>query len=358
MGVALRSYGEPVSASAAVVTVPIPQLRTALVRALVRAGVAEDEALLQAENLLEGDLRGHPSHGARRLPLLVERIHRGLVTSGVPPTMTWTTESVLEVDGRDGLGAVVAHQAIDEISDRARSTGIALACVRKAHHVGMLAPHVERIAQGGMIAIAMTTSEALVHPWGGTKALLGTNPLGIAIPTGRADAPFVLDMSTAAVSRGRILDHAERGLPLPPGWAVDDEGTPATDPATAQAISPFGGPKGFALGLALELLVAQLTQTEVGARVHGTLDATEPVTKGDVFLAVSLKRLGIAMGGPNILGYLEELRGSSADPATPVLIPGDRARVARERHTQDGVHLSREVWEGVRRLADGKGPTT
>lgn len=332
-------------------TVTVPRLHDVVIHALRLAGASEPEARTQAEILLEAELRGHPSHGVRRLPVLVERMRNGLVTTGKDPELDWPTEAVLQVDGRDGLGAVVARKAIEAIRDRAATTGIAMACVRRANHVGMLAPYVEHLAEEGLIGVALTTSEALVHPWGGVDALVGTNPIGIALPSGRDGEPFVLDMSTAAVSMGKILDHGERSLPLPEGWAVDAEGSPTTDPAAARAISPFGGPKGFALGLALELLVARLTQTELGTRVRGTLDSTEPVTKGDVFLAISPERLGLTGRGPAIAEYLDQLRTSAADPESPVLIPGDRARASRRQRLGDGVRLSREVWRQVRLYA-------
>ena len=115
-----------------------------------------------------------------------------------------------------------------------------LAAVRGANHLGILAPYAEAVADQGMIGIALTTSEALVHPSGGRTAMIGTNPVAIAVPA-RPD-PLVLDMATGEVSMGRILRHAELGEPIPPGWAVDAAGEPTTDAAAAAAgaISPFG----------------------------------------------------------------------------------------------------------------------
>jgi LDH2 family malate/lactate/ureidoglycolate dehydrogenase len=91
-------------------------------------------------------------------------------------------------------------------------------------------------------------------------------------------------MATEAISRGEVIARGLRGDPLPPGAAVDADGRPTTDPVAAAAISPFSGAKGFALGLTIELIVAALTGTAVGAEVRGTLDVTDPVTKGDLLI--------------------------------------------------------------------------
>jgi L-2-hydroxycarboxylate dehydrogenase (NAD+) len=323
------------------------------VRAVLRtAGVSASDADAQTELLLDGDLRGHHSHGVQRLPVLVERFHNGLIVTDAAVRIDWRTEAFARVDGGWGFGASVATVAIDAVVERAATTGIAMAAVRGANHIGMLAPHVERIARSGQIGIALTTSEALVHPWGGSQPLVGTNPIGIAIPT--LDEPLVVDMSTAAVSMGKVLEHLSKSMPLPQGWAVDSEGRPTTDAQAASrgAISPFGGPKGYALGVALEMLVAVLTGTALGADVTGTLDTTEPTTKGDVFLAVSLERLGLQAALPAITAYAHLLRSSGVDTDRPVSVPGDRARRLRLHRLEHGIPLHRATWAQVNALLD------
>jgi len=330
----------------ATVTVPADELRTTIARALRRNGAADGEAAIQAAMLVEGDLRDHHSHGVRRLTVLIGRMRSGMIVPGGRPEFDWRTDAVLAVDGARGFGPVVAEQAIDAIVNRARTTGIALAAVRNANHLGMLAIYVERIAAAGQIGIALTTSEALVHPWGGVRAMVGTNPIGIGVPT--AGLPLIVDMSTAAVSVGKILDHAARGLPIPAGWAVDAEGRSTTDAAAAAAgaVSPFGGPKGYALGLALEALVATLSGTAYGHDVAGTLDTDKPPTKGDVFIAVDLERLGLTGMLPLLTAYLDDVRAAGTGDA-PLAIPGDR-----EEH---GIPLSEGLWESTLAFAGGAG---
>lgn len=331
--------------------VPVDEHLALSIRVLTGLGVPEAPAREQAEMLLEGDLRGHASHGLRRLDILAQRLRNGAARATARPTTTWTTPSVLVVDGDAGLGPPTARRAVEELLGRVGETGVAIAAVRNANHLGMLAPYVESMASAGVVGMALTTSEALVHPWGGTRAMVGTNPLAVAVPV-PGDHPVVLDMATGRVSRGKVLDHAARGLPLSPGDAVDTGGAPTTDAAAAVdgAISPFGGPKGYALGLVLEVLVATLTRSALGEDVRGTLDPTDPCTKGDLFIAMDPSAFGPGMAA--VGAYLDDLR--AAAPAAGhdrVLVPGDRARATRAANLADGVPVSQVTWARAQEIA-------
>ena len=180
-------------------------------RVLAAHGVPATHAALQTDILMEAELRGLPSHGLQRLPRIAERLRRGLIVPGEAGSGRWAAPALFQLDGRQGLGPVVAVTALDAVADRARSLGVAMAAIRDANHLGMLSWYVERVAAAGQVAIALSTSEALVHPQGGRRALIGTNPVAIGVPT--AAAPFVLDMATSLVPMGRIHVHALRGEP-------------------------------------------------------------------------------------------------------------------------------------------------
>jgi L-2-hydroxycarboxylate dehydrogenase (NAD+) len=325
-----------------VARVPVAEVLAVVTAVLERHGATPADAAIQAGHLVEGDLRGHPSHGIRRLPVLVDRLRAGTATSGTEPALAWRSDALLEVDAGGRLGPVVVHRVLDLLLPRVAETGIAAATIRDGGHIGMLAPYLERIAAAGAAGILLSTSEALVHPWGGTAPLIGTNPIGIAVPAG--DDAVILDMSTAATPIGRIHDHAARGEPIPLGWAIDAAGAPTADPAAAVAVSPFGGAKGYALGLALEALVGVLAGSAFGRDVRGTLD-DHPSTKGDVLL-VFAPRSGAAAP---LAAYLDEVRGSGAG----VAIPGERARRERAARTSAGIPLDPGVWRRVLDLRDG-----
>lgn len=321
------------------------RLKIMITDILIGNGADAGDAECQADILVEGELREQPSHGVGRLPVLVGRLRRGLIVSGATIRLQWLAESVAAVDGGRSFGPVAARDAVDAVVDRAAISGIALAMVRNSNHIGMLAPYVERIAAHDAVGLAFTTSEALVHPWGGTRPMVGTNPIAIAIPT--PGPPLVLDMSTAAVSMGKVLDYAVRGMQIPPGWGIDGNGRPSTDAAevAAGALTPFGGPKGYALAIALECMIGALTGSALGTDVRGTLDQEFVANKGDLFAAISLQRLGLMDSLPTVADYLDRVRASGKPEA--VAIPGDRARATRACREADGILLSPQTWTSL-----------
>jgi LDH2 family malate/lactate/ureidoglycolate dehydrogenase len=321
------------------------QLRDVAAKALLRAGVPEDHAVQQLDLLLEAELRGIPSHGLLRLDRLTRRIANGVADPHVRGVHEWRRHSFLSVDGQRGLGPVVANAALDALKSRARETGVAVGAIRNSNHIGMLGWYAERVAAEGFTIIALSTSEALVHPWGARRAMIGTNPIAIGIPTG--GEPFMMDMATGIVSMGEIHDHAHRKAPIPPHWALDAEGNPTSDAEAAKkgAIAPFGQAKGYALGLAFELLVSSLAGAAIGTDIKGTLDETAVCNKGDLFIVID---------GPNydLKAYLDEIRSMEpADGFSGVMIPGERGRVCREERLRQGVPIADEVWNRLRVLA-------
>lgn len=249
-----------------------------------------------------------------------------------------------------GLGPVVSCAALDAVCERARDTGVAVAAIRNNNHLGMMAWYAERIATRGLTLIALSTSEALVHPWGGRRAMLGTNPIAIGVPA--SPRPFVVDMATSLVSMGQIHDYAHRNIPIPPNWALDANGEATTDAAAARdgAVAPFGEAKGYALGLAFEVLVASLTASALGRDVRGTLDSTHPCNKGDVFIVIDTSTS--AMMADAVGAYLDEIRNDPpARGFDHVAIPGDRSLAVREQRLTEGIPVAEEVWARLLHLA-------
>jgi len=325
------------------------QLSEMVERILARQGVPASHAGAQARLFIGAQMRGTASHGLLRLRRLVERLKAGLAAAGETGRQEWTARSFLSVDGQRGLGPAVALAALDAVMPRARETGIAIAAIRNAEHLGAIAFYADYVARQGLTVIALTISEALVHPFGGRKAMIGTNPIAIGVPA--TPEPLVLDMATSLVSMGKIHDHANRGAALPEGWALDADGNPTTDAARARdgAIAPFGGAKGYALGLAFEVLVASLAQSAIGRDVRGTLDSRHPSNKGDLFIVIAPPHAEAAKA--LVTEYLGAVRASPpADANRPVLIPGDRAHAARDRSKAEGVTLDDGLWEDLKKL--------
>jgi LDH2 family malate/lactate/ureidoglycolate dehydrogenase len=275
------------------------------------------------------------------LARVIDRIEQGVTNTAATGEHTWSG-NLLRVEGGNGLGPVVVLSALEKISARAREGGVALAAIRNCNHIGMLSWYAEKIARKGQVCIGLTVSEALMHPFGGREGMIGTNPICIGVPA--EPTPFVLDMATSVVSMGKIHDYADRGQSLSPGWALDAAGEPTTDAAAGKegTVAPFGGAKGYALGLAFEVLVTSLTGAAIGRDVAGTLTSDTPCNKGDVFI-VAEPATG---AGASISRYLEAVRRSRpVDPANPVRIPGDRALAGQAARQAGALEVSAKIWE-------------
>ena len=207
-------------------------------------------------------------------------------------------------------------------------TGIVAVAVRNSHHAGALGWIVERLAVAGMVALAFTNSPAAIAPWGGTTALFGTNPIAFAAPRA-GQAPLVIDASLSKVARGRIMVAAQRGEPIPEGWALDPEGRPTTDAkaALAGAMLPLGEAKGAALVLMVEVLAAVLTGGRFGFEASSFFTAEGPPPRiGQLLLLLD----PTSTGGPEVADRLDTLLAAIlGQPGTR--LPGEPpARGARQ----------------------------
>jgi L-2-hydroxycarboxylate dehydrogenase (NAD+) len=334
------------------VTVSAEDIREVIVEVLSRLRVSPAARAIQADIFTEADLRGHHSHGVQRLPVLAKRIAKGLIRADAEPEYSWTAESVVSVDGKDGLGPFVAESALDRATLALKQRGIIAVAIRNSSHIGMVGYYCERKAREGAICIALTTTEALVHPYGGLERLVGTNPIAIGIPA--RPEPFVFDMATSTSAMGKILASKHRGESIPHGWAVDAEGKSTTSPDAALkgALTPAAGAKGYGLGVAIGLLAGLLPGGEIGRAVLGTLDTEHPATKSDLFLL--LDPAGF-FGGANLADrasdYLDQIRHSRPQQGQEkVIVPGERSRALRAQRLQEGIPLSKEVWTAVQGL--------
>jgi len=323
-----------------------------IVAVLCGLGANKEEAAIQADVWTEADLRGIHSHGVQRLPIMASRIQKGLLKVNVKPEKTWTTDSVLNVDGKDGFGTAICELSLQELTPAARKHGVAVLTVRNAAHIGMVGYYAERRALEGLVCAAFTTTEALVHPFGGADALVGTNPIALGIPGD--PRPFLLDMATSVSAMGRIIALKHRGEKVPDGWAVDKNGTPTTDPDAALkgSLSPAGGPKGYGLGIAIGMLAGLLPGMPTGKEVLGTLDDEYPCTVGDLFVLMDPKAFpGGETLAAGVRKYLEELRNSR--PGTgfkQVMVPGDPEQKMREDRLVKGIPHPEEVWHAAEQL--------
>jgi len=237
-------------------------LREAGARILAGVGAGAAEARLVADHLVDANLAGHDSHGVGMLPQYVRAVRGGAVDPRAHAAIEDRGGALLAVDGRRGLGQVVAREATAAGVDRARALGLAAVALRNASHVGRVGAYGEQAAEAGLVSLFFVNvvgHPALVAPFRGSDARFATNPVCIALPPARGRPPVVLDFATSLVALGKVRVAMSRGERMAPGVLVDARGRPTTDPAVMYreprgAILPFGLHKGYGLAFACELL--------------------------------------------------------------------------------------------------------
>lgn len=231
------------------------------------------EARTVAESLVEADLRGVSSHGVTRVGIYLERLRGGVVNPRPSIRRLREAPGALLLDGDNGLGAVVGRHAMAEAIQRAEQSGTAWVSVRNSNHFGTAAWYAMQALQAGCIGIALTSAPPTMPIWGGRWPFFGTNPFAVAVPAGE-ERPIVVDMATSVTARGKIILAAKKGEPIPEGLAIDPDGRPTTDAklALAGAVLPFGGHKGSAIALLVEVLSAVLAGASMAPHVGNLYD--------------------------------------------------------------------------------------
>jgi LDH2 family malate/lactate/ureidoglycolate dehydrogenase len=244
-------------------------------RLLVANGVPGDDAGIIAGCLVVNDLRGVDTHGAVRLPGYLDRLRRGLINARPEIEVKRVTPVVAAVDGKDGFGFVVATRAMAEAIEMARTFGIGMAGVRRSTHFGTAATYAMQAIKAGLIGMVFTNASPGLPPWGSHTPLLGTSPLAIGVPGGQ-QGPFVLDMATTVVARGKIRKALRRGVLL-----------------------PVGGPKGSGIAMWMDIFGGVLTGAAYGGEVGDQYKVYDrPQNVGHVFMAIR----------PDLFVPLEEFR--------------------------------------------------
>jgi LDH2 family malate/lactate/ureidoglycolate dehydrogenase len=317
-------------------------------------GVPADDAGLVARCLVQAQLWGHPSHGLLRLGWYVARIRSGVVDPAAKPETEVDLGAVAVVDGREGLGQVVAAHAASEAVRRAREHGVGLVAVRNSNHFGMAAHFSRMIAEQGCVGVVTTNGSPAMAPWGGKEKAVGANPWSIAAPAGRHGVT-VMDIANVNAARGKIYAARERGAAIPEGWALDAEGRPTTDPAAAIAgvILPMGGHKGYAISFMMDVLSGVLTGSSFAAGVSGPQQAERRSGCGHLVLALDVAAVADpAAFGERMEQLIAEMKAVPlAEGFEEIFFPGELEDRSSARTGREGIELPDKTLEALEQLA-------
>lgn len=233
-------------------------------------GMPQASAALVADTLVQADLWGHASHGIMRLFWYGKRLESGAMHAAAVPEVHENPGALSLIDGRDGIGQVVAHAAMTQAVGAAKAYGIGAVSVRNSGHFGTAMYFTRMAAQNGCIGFISTNASPAMAPWGGREKRIGNNPFSWAAPAGQ-HPPMMVDMANTAVARGKLYVARAKGERIPDGWAIDAEGRVTTDPAAgiAGTILPMAGHKGYAITFAMDVLSGILSGSSFAPSVVG-----------------------------------------------------------------------------------------
>jgi len=322
---------------------------------LTGAGAPESEAATVARLSIAANLAGHDSHGIIMIPSYIERIKVGHIVPGAPWEIKQETPTTTVIDGNWGFGYVVTERAMQHTIAKARTQNVAATTVFRQGHIGRLAAYPLMAAAEGMIAMITADSGRSpkhVAPFGGAKARLGTNPICFAIPSD-LPGPLFFDMATSAAAAGKVALAVARGKEVPPGWIIDAEGKPTTDPRKLRqggALLPLGGAegyKGYGLAAIVEIFSGLLTGLGFGIEPTGRHNDGCFIA---VFKVSAFRDLGTFR--KEVTEFAQYLKATPpAAGFDRVYYPGEVEWEREQERRASGIPIEDATWEVLRKLA-------
>jgi len=321
-------------------------------KAFNKVGFTKKESGIIVDVLLQSDLFGIESHGVQRLVRYHKGIEKGLIKIDAKPEIVFQTPISAVIEAHDAMGQLVSHQAMTLAIKKAKKSGVGIVSVRNSNHFGIAGYYAKMASDQGLIGWATTNSEAIMVPTNGRMAMIGSNPIAMAMPADPYD--FLFDASTTVVTRGKLEMYNKAEKTLPDGWALDKDGKPSTDAAdvlkniiakNGGGIMPLGGVdevlgshKGYGYGMVCEIFSSILSQgptsnySMTGGRgniCHGFM-AINPAFFGN---PEDIKK--------HFSKFLKELRDApKAEGQTRIYTHGEKEVEATKKILEDGIPVN------------------
>lgn len=320
---------------------PLDEVRMLSFEILHRHGCDKANAQAVADVITQAEADGCHSHGLMRLPGYVAALDSGKVNGAAQPGLKHLTPVVVQIDADNGFAPYALQSGRPALIEAARTYGIGILALIRAHHFAALWTEVEPVCMEGLVGFACTSYKPAVIPAGGHKALYGTNPICFGWPRGTR-APVIFDQASSVMARGEVMLAAQEGYSLPSGVGVDAQGQPTTDPDAVLkgALLAFGGYKGASLAMMVELLSGPLIGESLSfeAAQRDNNDGGPP-QGGEFMLAID----------PNLLGHEADWQAHAEKLFTEmcdqdgVRLPGARRYGIRQESQHKGVQVGQQL---------------
>jgi L-2-hydroxycarboxylate dehydrogenase (NAD+) len=340
------------------------------VRVFEKMGVTPEDARITADVLVRANLRGIDSHGVARLARYVNGLRDGVMLARPEAKVVVETPTTVTLDAGAGLGQPVSYRAMKMVIDKARQYGCGFATVRNSNHYGIAGYYAMMAVEHDMIGISTTNADILVVPTFCRDAMYGTNPIAVAVPAGQ-ERPFVLDMATSTVPRGKLEVYHRGEKPIPMGWATDERGIPTADAGrvldnfvkrAGGGLLPLGGAgeefsgyKGYGIGLVVEILSAVLPGAAYLTSVYPKDASGQPLPAnlGHFFGAWRLDAFRppeeFKADMDDLIGRLKN--GRLAEGAARIYVHGEKEFEEADRRAEHGIPLGAKVEASLKQIA-------
>jgi len=348
------------------IRIKVDALQEFTINVFNKFGVPAGDAKIAADILIVADQRGIGSHGIQRLSRYTNGLKTGVMKPIADIKVLKETPNTLLISGGDGLGQVVGFKVMKLVIEKALKNNIAFAAVRDSNHYGIAGYFSMMALEHDLIGFSITNSAPLMVPTHGKNAIIGTNPISIAVPAGK-EQPFVLDMATSTVTRGEVEVYAREGKPMPITWATDEFGNPTQDAARVVAnllakksggLIPLGGAeeeggghKGYGLCLAIDIFSGVLSGSAFGPNLYAKKDI--PAKVSHFFGAIKIDAfIEPALFKSMMDEYINTLKNSEkAAGKDRIFIHGEKEFELYEQQKEE-VRLYYKVVEELRKIGE------
>jgi uncharacterized oxidoreductase len=330
---------------------PLEELVTAIFTAV---GCNPAEAACISDHLVQANLAGHDSHGVIRTPIYVQWLKEGKVRANQQIKLVFENDVIAVIDGGMGFGQPIARQAMELGIAKAKKSGVAVIALRNTGHVGRVGHWAEMIVNAGLISLHFVNTSGLgmlVAPVGGINRRLSANPVAVGIPVAGGE-PIIYDISTSSVAEGKLKVAFNKGVMVPEGCIIDSNGQPTCDPKVFYAdppgaILPFGGYKGYGLGIVTEILAGALTGS--GCTVPGKTQLEQGMLS--ILLDPATFQVGDELQA-EARKFVDFVKSSvKVSPEAEILMPGDVERRNRKERMAKGIELDDKTWSQIEGVA-------
>jgi uncharacterized oxidoreductase len=327
------------------------ELRQVTETIFTAAGAPADLATEMGDALVGANLAGHDSHGVIRIPAYLRMIKEGQLDPKARPEVIKETATTALVDGKWTFGHVAAKYGTSVAIKKAKQSGTAAVSVVRCNHIGRLGQWASQAAAEDVIAMVTVGGGGggsrggggAAAPFGGAERAFSTNPISIGMPGGETP-DMLIDFATTVVAEGKLQVARAKGAPVPPGSILDKDGNPTTnaeDFYNGGMLLPFGGHKGYALAMFVEMLGGAFTP---GDEING-----EGRRGGAVIWAVDAfafrSKESYEQNADFVLQRIKKVK--PAPGFNEVLIPGEPEANSAAERLKDGIPVADTTWQQI-----------